>query len=61
MEVDQNETIKQLRLENEKLKEQLKKYTAPLRNKRYYEANKEKIQRQQKEYREKLAISAFIS
>ena len=56
MEIDPNETIKELKMEIERLKEQLKKYTAPSRNKKYYEANKEKIQQQQKEYRQKLAL-----
>lgn len=40
------------RIEIENLKQQLKKYTQPARNKRYYENNKEKVQQKQKEYYE---------
>jgi len=52
--------IKLLEEENMKLrnelndtKEHLKKYTSPLRNKTYYEENKEKHKQQVKEYRKK--------
>jgi hypothetical protein len=42
-----------LRNELNETKEHLKKYTSQLRNKTYYEENKEKHKQQVKEYREK--------
>jgi mannitol/fructose-specific phosphotransferase system IIA component (Ntr-type) len=48
----EEENIK-LRNELNDTKEHLKKYTSPLRNKTYYEENKEKHKQQVKEYREK--------
>lgn len=45
------EENQQLKLENERLKEQLKKYTNPQCNKTYYEKNKEKILEQQRAYK----------
>ena len=60
MDADEINKIKLLEEENMKLrnelnetKEHLKKYTSPLRNKTYYEENKEKHKQQVKEYREK--------
>lgn len=44
------EEIKQLKLEIVSLKEQLSKYTNPDRYKKYYEANKQKINESRKEY-----------
>ena len=58
--MNSDEIIKQLQEENENLqnelnetKTHLKKYTSPLRNKMYYEENKEKHKQQVKEYRRK--------
>ena len=58
--MNRDEIITQLQEENEKLqnelnetKTRLKKYTSPLRNKMYYEENKEKHKQQVKEYRQK--------
>jgi TRAP-type mannitol/chloroaromatic compound transport system substrate-binding protein len=53
--MDQNiiEKIKLLEHENEILKQQLNKYTNPLRTKQYKERNKDKIQEYQKEYQKK--------
>lgn len=48
----EQENIK-LRNELNETKEHLKKYTRPLRNKTYYQENKEKHKQQVKEYREK--------
>ena len=60
MDYDELNKIKLLEEENMKLKdelnkikEHLKKYTCPLRNKIYYEENKEKHKKRVKEYREK--------
>ena len=57
-----------LREENEKLKnelndtkEHLKKYTAPIRNKIYYEENKEKHKQKVKEYKEKINYNATLT
>jgi phage protein D len=41
--MDKDERIKELEEENKKLKEHLKKYTAPSYKKAYYEKNKEQI------------------
>ena len=41
--MDKDARIKELEEENEKLKEHLKKYTAPSCKKAYYEKNKEQI------------------
>jgi hypothetical protein len=40
-------------LPNKELEEHLKKYTAPTRNKSYYENHKKEIKQKNKEYREK--------
>lgn len=47
------EKIKNLELENLELKTKLKKYTAPERNKVYYENHKEDIKKKTKEYKER--------
>ena len=44
------EENKQLKLENKLLKEQLNKYTNPERYKKYYEANKEKLNEKKRIY-----------
>lgn len=49
--MDKDEIIKQLRDENASLKEQLNKYL--LKNKNYYENNKEEHKKRVKDYREK--------
>ena len=50
---NENEDLKEklmlLEKENEELKEHLKKYTAPARNKKYYETHKEKLLHKMKE------------
>ena len=48
-------------IEIEQLKENLKKYTTPIRYKKYYENNKEKINEKAKEYREKTNYHQNIS
>jgi hypothetical protein len=42
-------------------KEHLKKYTAPIRNKIYYEENKEKHKQKVKEYKEKTNYNATLT
>jgi len=49
--MDKDARIKELEEENEKLKEHLKKYTAPSYKKEYYEKNKEIINERNKKYR----------
>jgi len=49
--MDKDEIIKQLQDENAMLKEQLNKYL--LKNKKYYENNKEEHKKRVKDYREK--------
>ena len=46
---DLKEKLMLLEKENEELKEHLKKYTAPARNKKYYETHKEKLLNKMKE------------
>ena len=52
--IEQNEKLQKevlkLKKEVDELKEHLKKYTAPARNKKYYDQNREKIIEQKKEY-----------
>ena len=43
LELEQSQLIKKLKLEIQELKEKLKKYTNPERNKKYYENNKDMI------------------
>jgi hypothetical protein len=50
---DYKDKIKELEEENAKLKEHLKKYTAPIKNKIYYENNKDAHIQRVKEYKEK--------
>ena len=45
------EKIKLLEEENKELKEKLKKYTAPIRHKNYYESHKDDIIQKTKEYK----------
>jgi hypothetical protein len=45
--------IKDLEEENKRLKEHLKKYTAPTRNKTFYENHKEELKEKAREYRKK--------
>ena len=42
-------------IENQELKEHLKKYTAPKRSKSYYENNKDEINEKNKEYHKKIS------
>jgi hypothetical protein len=42
-------------------KEHLKKYTAPIRNKIYYEENKEKHKQKVKEYKKKINYNATLT
>ena len=46
------ERITKIEIELAETKEHLKKYTAPLRNKIYYENNKEEIKQKVKEYKQ---------
>lgn len=50
MEKELSEEIKKLKKENNELKKKLKKYTAPERNRIYYENNKEEIIKKNLEY-----------
>jgi hypothetical protein len=54
--LEENNELKQkimfLQIELEQTKEHLKKYTAPSRNKKYYENNKEEIKQKVKEYKQ---------
>jgi hypothetical protein len=43
LELEQSQLIEKLKLEIQELKEKLKKYTNPKRNKKFYENNKEEI------------------
>jgi hypothetical protein len=51
--INYKELYEKLIIENQQLKEHLKKYTAPKRNKNYYENHKEEIIKKVKEYKEK--------
>ena len=55
------EEILQLKEELLKTKEHLHKYTAPIRNKIYYEENKEKHKQTVKEYKEKTNYNATLA
>jgi len=50
------EKIKLLEEENKELKEKLKKYTAPVRHKNYYESHKDDIIQKTKEYKDNLPL-----
>jgi hypothetical protein len=51
-----NQEISELKQSNEELKINLRKYTCSATFMRYYERNKEKIQKQQKEYRDRIKL-----
>ena len=55
------EELEKTKLELNDMKEHLKKYTAPIRNKIYYEENKEKHKQQVKEYKEKINYNATLT
>ena len=55
------EENKKLHDELIKTKEHLKKYTAPIKNKIYYENNKDEHKQRVKEYKEKTNYSANLS
>ncbi len=46
--IDKNKLLEE---ENKKLKEKLKKYTAPARHKKYYENHKQELLEKNKEYK----------
>jgi hypothetical protein len=48
------ELYEKIVIENQELKEHLKKYTAPKRSKSYYENNKDEINDKNKEYHKKI-------
>jgi uncharacterized protein (DUF169 family) len=50
-----------LKEELEQTREHLKKYTAPIRNKLYYEENKELHKQRVKEYKEKINYTSSLS
>ncbi|ARF11414.1 hypothetical protein Klosneuvirus_1_271 [Klosneuvirus KNV1] len=52
-EIDYKVLYEQLLVENQELKERLKKYTAPSRNKKYYENHKDEVKERVKEYKKK--------
>jgi hypothetical protein len=55
------EKIAKIEIELKETKEHLKHYTAPLKNKIYYEENKEKHKQKVKEYKEKINYNATLS
>ena len=55
------EKIKLLEQELNETKEHLKKYTSPIRNKIYYEENKEKHKQKVKEYKEKINYNSTLA
>jgi hypothetical protein len=66
--MDYQEKIKKLEEENSQLKEELlktkehlHKYTAPIRNKIYYEENKEKHKQTVREYKEKTNYNVTLA
>jgi hypothetical protein len=50
-----------LKMELEKIKEQLNRYVAPERHKTYYDNNKEKIKKRVKDYQENTNYQSTIS
>ena len=58
--INYKELYEKILIENEKLKENLKKYTAPSRNKKYYENHRDEIIQKAKEYKEKCYSSIKI-
>jgi hypothetical protein len=62
--MDNNELLEKIKILEKELnetKDHLKKYTAPLRNKIYYEENKEKHKLKVKEYKEKINYTTTLS
>jgi len=55
------EKIIKIELELEVTKEHLKQYTAPLRNKLYYQENKDKDKQRVKEYKQKSNYTEILS
>jgi hypothetical protein len=55
------EELEKIKNELIETKEHLKKYTAPIRNKKYYEENKEKHKQKVKEYKEKINYNATLT
>lgn len=53
--------ISKIELELEETKEHLKQYTAPLRNKIYYQENKEQHKQRVKEYKQKSNYNETLS
>lgn len=61
MDIDYKKEYEKLLEEYNKIKEHLKKYTAPSRNKSFYENHKEEIKRKVKEYQEKTGYKSIPS
>jgi len=59
--INYKELYEKILIENEKLKENLKKYTAPSRNKKYYENHRDEIIQKAKEYKEKSGNKKVLS
>ena len=55
------EELEKTKNELTETKEHLKKYTSPIRNKIYYEENKEKHKQKVKEYKEKINYNATLT
>jgi len=55
------ELQKEYELKINELKEHLKKYTAPSRNKKYYESHRDEIIQKSKEYKEKTGNKKVVS
>jgi hypothetical protein len=55
------EKISKIELELEQTKEHLKQYTAPIRNKIYYQENKEQHKQRVKEYKQKSNYNETLS
>jgi len=55
------ELQKEYELKINELKEHLKKYTAPSRNKKYYENHRDEIIQKSKEYKEKIGNKNVVS
>lgn len=52
--------IEELKKRNNDLEEHLKKYTAPIRSKTFYQNHKEEIKQKVREYKEKINYNATI-
>ena len=59
--VKYEELQKEYELKINELKEHLKKYTAPSRNKKYYENHRDEIIQKSKEYKEKIGNKNVVS